>query len=166
MSFRAEFPEYPAGDIPSVVLKEPWRDESWHNDACPSFSRALGGKRSVHVYVDHLDPAMRVNPDVTRFQAHVTDDEGSFREAAADIFESDNLDDILAWSSAKRLVDVVASGADDQRVTIERLFFEDGYTPDEQRTFLAAIDRDGLYEASDETHGIKFTARLVPSMEE
>jgi hypothetical protein len=83
---------------------------------------------------------MREGREATRFQAHVTDDGGSFREAAADIFESDNLDDILAWSSAQRLIDVVASGADDQRVTIERLFLEDGYGPDEQRGFLAAID--------------------------
>jgi hypothetical protein len=109
---------------------------------------------------------MRERREVTRFQAHVTDDEGSFREAAADIFESDNLDDILAWSSAQRLIDIVSSGADDRRVTIERLFSEDGFSPEEQRVFLTAIDRDGLYEARDETHGIRFTARLVPSVEE
>jgi hypothetical protein len=31
------------------------------------------------------------------------------------------------------------SGADDQRVAIERLFFEDDHTADEQRAFLAAM---------------------------
>ena len=40
-SFRTEFPDYPVEDMPT--LPQGWVDQSWHNDACPSFiSEALG----------------------------------------------------------------------------------------------------------------------------
>ena len=41
MTYKTEFPEFPDADIPSVFLAAPWRDQSWHNDACPSFARSL-----------------------------------------------------------------------------------------------------------------------------
>ncbi len=52
MTYRTEFPDYPAADMPA--LPEGFEDTSWHNDACPSYSNA-----HFLVWIDYLDPAQR-----------------------------------------------------------------------------------------------------------
>ena len=74
MTYRTEFPDFPQGDIPATFLKAPWIDESWHNDACPSFSRPLGDGREAHVYVDWLKVADREDSAWPRFTVRFTDD--------------------------------------------------------------------------------------------
>jgi len=49
-----EFPDFDAADLPD--LPDGFVDESWHNDACPSFVRG-----SVTVFTDHADPARRLS---------------------------------------------------------------------------------------------------------
>ena len=54
MSYREEFPDFPADAIPADVLGNGWTDTSWRNDVCPSFER--GG---FTVFVDFPDATMR-----------------------------------------------------------------------------------------------------------
>ena len=47
-----EFPDYDVTTLP--VIPEGFVDSSWHNDACPSFT-----KGNLQLFVDYADPAMR-----------------------------------------------------------------------------------------------------------
>ena len=87
-SFKVEFPDYPAGDLPT--LPAGFVDQSWHNDACPSFvNEAL----KVQLYIDYLDPAMReCGPAINRFNISTTDDDYTH-----DVFSSNDWDEVLAF---------------------------------------------------------------------
>lgn len=54
------FPDYPTADLPPIPAH--WRDSSWHNDACPSFTVA-----GLQVFIDYADPAKREHPGEPRF---------------------------------------------------------------------------------------------------
>ena len=100
--YKTEFPHY-ASTIPPVFLTPPWRDVSWANDSCPSFSRTMGDGCEFHVYVDEEDPSRRDvwtsrNGDQTpcpRFSVRVTDKEGSFTDDDSLDFTSDSLAEVL-----------------------------------------------------------------------
>jgi hypothetical protein len=62
--YKTEFPDFES-EIPSVFLASPWTDQSWHNDATPSFARSFDNGREIHVFVDELDPAKRWRADPT-----------------------------------------------------------------------------------------------------
>ena len=72
MSYRTEFPDYPAADMPAEVAA--WEDISWHNDSCPCFVPCS----NLTVWIDYANPAQRewaaFNP--ARFSIIATDDEG------------------------------------------------------------------------------------------
>lgn len=55
---KVEFPAYLKGEItvPSFLLEEPFVDQSWHNDACPSFFFPDG---SIIIWVDWDNPMYR-----------------------------------------------------------------------------------------------------------
>lgn len=62
MTYRSEFPDFPAADMP--VIPAGFKDVSWHNDICPRFvSDALG----LEIWVDYADPAHREFPRLHRF---------------------------------------------------------------------------------------------------
>jgi hypothetical protein len=77
--YKVEFPNYES-EIPAEFLAPPWRDHSWHIDACPSFAREFANGREIHVFIDEVDPAKRweCGPDCPRFTVHTTDHDGSF----------------------------------------------------------------------------------------
>ena len=76
--YLTEFPQF-KGPIPDVFLKAPWADASWHNDACPSFSRPYGADgREIHVYVEEENPRLREIVECPRYIVRVTDEEGSY----------------------------------------------------------------------------------------
>lgn len=73
-NYREEFPDFPASDMP--VIPEGFIDESWHNDAMPTFRHPA---KNLSIYVDFADPARRENPDwEERFHVAATSDEGEF----------------------------------------------------------------------------------------
>jgi hypothetical protein len=48
-------------EIEALVAEGLLEDQSWHNEACPSFAK-LGGKLRLTVWVEHPDPAKREGP--------------------------------------------------------------------------------------------------------
>lgn len=96
MTYKTEFPDFPDADIPPVFLAAPWRDQSWHNDACPSFARPLGDGKEVHVYVDYVDESARDICGEGRFCVSLTDDDGSYpADEERWFFVSDSLAAVL-----------------------------------------------------------------------
>jgi len=53
LDYESEFPDYPAGTIPSIPRD--WRDISWHNDTCPCWLTP----NNLTVYIDYPDHADR-----------------------------------------------------------------------------------------------------------
>ena len=68
--------EFGAGyEVPRIVT-DTLTDQSWHNDACPSF-----GTEIVRLWVEHPDPELRESQGA-RYAVTVWDREGSFYEGA------------------------------------------------------------------------------------
>lgn len=57
--YRAEFPRFGVLD---VVVPEGWIDESWHDEACPSFTRGR-----LRIWIDFANPEDREAGGLTRF---------------------------------------------------------------------------------------------------
>lgn len=94
--YKTEFPDYKS-TIPEALLAAPWQDASWHNDACPCFSRRMGAPewdKQVHVYVDEADPTLR-EVDLPRYSVRITDEEGTYTDDDSLDFSSDSLADVL-----------------------------------------------------------------------
>jgi hypothetical protein len=90
MTYYEEFPEFPAVDMPEEFMMHPWRDISWHNDACPCFERSIpNSERVVRVYVDYVEPENREFEGVGRFVVYdYADAEGDMESPC---FSSDSL---------------------------------------------------------------------------
>ena len=52
-------------DWKEIIISQPipteWKDNSWINNGCPSFSH-----KNLLIWVDHADPKKRENPNTTR----------------------------------------------------------------------------------------------------
>ena len=94
--YQFEFRGFPELD---VTLPEGYEDTSWHNDACPSFTRELGDGRSLLVYIDWPDVTDREGAG-PRFHLHVYTEEdwGS----GTDIPSTDDWDEVVAWDASFR----------------------------------------------------------------
>ncbi len=56
-----EFPDFDVSTLPTIPVG--FDDSSWHNDACPSFT-----KGDLTLFVDYAEPTMReCGPDAPRF---------------------------------------------------------------------------------------------------
>lgn len=88
MSYRTEFPDFDPATMPAIPAG--FEDESWHNDACPSFHHE--GLR-LTIWVDYADPQHRDSADSTRFALIRTDEE---RTWLGELVDSDDWSDILA----------------------------------------------------------------------
>jgi hypothetical protein len=64
-----EFPTYGLANIPPVPIH--WRDESWHNDVCPSFvvAEKLDGSY-LRAWLNFKRPSDREFPEAKRFEAY------------------------------------------------------------------------------------------------
>jgi hypothetical protein len=60
--WQREFPDYPADAMPA--LPEGWTDQSWHNNACPSFLHDASG---LSLWVDYPEPGQREHATARRF---------------------------------------------------------------------------------------------------
>lgn len=91
MNWRTEFRDFPAEDMPQIPSN--WIDESWHNDACPSFKiceRSDGN--FLRVWVDFADVSQREVQDGKRFILYVTNSEASYIET---LCETDDWEEVL-----------------------------------------------------------------------
>ena len=145
MTFKTAFPDYPADDIPGVFLAAPWRDVSWHNDACPSFALTLPFQnREAHVYVDYADPTKRELEQIERFCIRITDDEGCFSDDSAKAITSlatNSLAHALVFVEEQTLV-----------AEYETRIREEGFDPDEMGDAEEAVHmllRDDGWEANE-----------------
>lgn len=104
MTFRTEFPDFPAADWPQ--LPADWSDASYHNDACPSATHeALG----LHLFIDYADRERRELRDIPRFSLQLMqafldpNDGGAMNWQLGDVaqtpelFASDDVGAVLAF---------------------------------------------------------------------
>lgn len=92
MSFRTEFPAFPANAIPSTVFGEGWTDVSFRNDVCPTFEID-----DVTVFVDWPNASDREYPELPRYRAYVSDDIRTDPKWVGEMCESDTWSDILTF---------------------------------------------------------------------
>lgn len=59
--------EFPSFGILDVELPEGFEDESWHNEAMPSFTKELFNGQYLRLWIDYADPSMRETPAFQRF---------------------------------------------------------------------------------------------------
>ena len=72
MTYRSEFPDFPAGDMPAIP--DGFEDVSWHNDAMPRFEG-----HGVRIWVDYADKTLREYEDGARFSVCKIEDENDSR---------------------------------------------------------------------------------------
>ena len=93
--------EFPASDkypitIPAWLKEEPWVDQSWHNDACPSFFHPAC---KIIVWVDYDNEYQRESSGLGKF--HVTavdvDEETGGQEYSHDLFECGTEEELKHW---------------------------------------------------------------------
>jgi hypothetical protein len=94
-----EFPDFPVEDMPT--LPEDWADDSWHNDACPSF---VNEKLKAAIFIDYRDPEMRGLglEGSKRFAVFNIDEKGNIETDLEPLAERDNIDSVLSELNAKR----------------------------------------------------------------
>ena len=85
--YLKEFPDYGTMD---VSAPEGFKDSSWHNDICPSFTNEA---KNLIIWVDYADPEKREYPLTWRFMLCSIDADGI---CSVVIAESDSWADILA----------------------------------------------------------------------
>lgn len=84
----AEFPDYD-GCVPD--LGPDWVEDSWHNDACPSFScDAI----RLRLWVDYVDPAKREFTALPRYTLHRIDEDSAY---AGDLLNSDSWEEVATY---------------------------------------------------------------------
>ena len=67
-----EFPDYDIATLPAIP--DHWVEDSWHNDACPSFTAADG---KLKIYVDYDSPELREFPEIAfRYSISSYNDDG------------------------------------------------------------------------------------------
>jgi hypothetical protein len=85
-SYRIVFPDFRPKDMPRMPVG--FEDQSWKNDACPSFRH---DGLSLTIYVDYADEDVREVPEAPRFSLYA----GEYADWDAE-FHSDDWDAILA----------------------------------------------------------------------
>ncbi len=85
--YLQEFPDY--GEY--IELPKGWVDQSWHNDACPSFFHPA--KRAV-LFLDYADPKKRELTGNCRYGAYAADEDGGRIDGGWEV-EGDDLHQVL-----------------------------------------------------------------------
>lgn len=88
MTYQTEFPDFATADMPTIPAN--WTDQSWHNDACPSFNAGNGKV----VFIDFADPALKEWEDVKRFTVHTDPETTNGNDV---LFETDDWSELLAF---------------------------------------------------------------------
>jgi hypothetical protein len=103
MTYATEFPAFVLGnDAHGTAVRIPngFDDESWHNDAMPSWYHE---RDSVRLWIDWADPTQRDTPEFPRFLVftEVRDDDGGILSEKT-LAASDNWMEILEAIAAHR----------------------------------------------------------------
>jgi len=115
MSCKIEFPNF----ILDVEIPAGFTDNSWHNNAMPSWHRELSDGRMVVLWIDYADSDLRDNPNNARYVLHLMDN------TLTDVHESyvtDNYNEIIA-----QLIDQFfpcIDCSDDQLIDFRRQLWE------------------------------------------
>lgn len=88
MTYRTEFPDFDPATMPAIPAG--WRDQSWHNDLCPSFNAGNGKV----VFIDFADPAQREMKEGARF---VVLRDPELDDCNDTMFQSDDWEAVLAF---------------------------------------------------------------------
>lgn len=91
MTYREEFPDFPESDMPAIPAS--YEDESWGNEMCPCFRKALASGRFITLWIDFLDPLQREITDGLRFGITLADANGT-NDAAG--YQTDDFAALLA----------------------------------------------------------------------
>ena len=94
MSYQQEFPKF----ILDVVIPTDFVDTSWHNDACPSFSKDIGDGFCARVYADINEREIQ---DFGRFSVCICDEDMMFIEEG---INTDDWNEILEWVATKSYI--------------------------------------------------------------
>lgn len=99
MTFREEFPTFNPDTLPAIP--EGWTDNSWHNNACPSFNTGRGHI----VFVDFADPADRDNgPEIKRFSVQVDPEIANVDDP---LLDTDDWQEVIAFLIGEAFADVL-----------------------------------------------------------
>jgi hypothetical protein len=90
MSIATAFPRFPASDLPAIPAN--WKDTSWHNDMCPSFSPCEG----LTVFIDRINPADRGDEYGPRFAVVLSD----MPDPTGCLYDGDDWEEVLAEVNA------------------------------------------------------------------
>lgn len=88
MSYKTEFPDF----VLDVEIPEGFTDQSWHNDVCPRFERALPDGRYLSIWVDFADPKEREYSNCHRFAVDLHEPDSTYLRT---LIRSDNWQDIV-----------------------------------------------------------------------
>jgi len=94
MAFQEEFPDYPVAQMP--IIPAGWRDTSWRNDQCPSFTA-----HGVQVFIDFADPNEREFPESPRFIVSADPEVHDHNEP---LMETDDWQAVLDYVAAEKVV--------------------------------------------------------------
>ncbi|PPQ35581.1 hypothetical protein SAMN06265338_12616 [Rhodoblastus acidophilus] len=96
-TFSVEFPDFDPATLPK--LPQGFQDDSWHNDACPSFHNA---QLRLSIFIDYAAPEMRAFADGVRFHIFRTDEDGGRLPANDASFTSDDWSEIQTYVLAEQ----------------------------------------------------------------
>jgi hypothetical protein len=101
MTYRAEFPDFDPATLPAIPAG--WTDQSWHNDACPSFNAGNG----MVVFIDFADASLKEFEDTKRFTVHA---DPEIHDSNDVLFETDEWNECLAFLIAKKWCTKIGMG--------------------------------------------------------
>lgn len=77
MTYQTAFPDYDNANALAPLIAAGWRDESWHNDVCPSFT-----KGRCAIFVDYLAADKREVPESPICTVIVVGDDGCYSDVS------------------------------------------------------------------------------------
>ena len=82
-------------NIPAFLLEAPWEDESWHNDACPSF---VNRERRIKIWVEATSPDWReMHAQFYVVGGLWADDEHDQIDWDVELYETEDVDDLIRF---------------------------------------------------------------------
>ena len=104
MSYAKEFPDFPASEMPAVPAG--WKDESWHNDTCPTFVCGDLADVRCQLWIERERAEDRELPESNRFHIHIYG--GAHSEPLRIAYSGDDWTACLAAMEVERLAFVFA----------------------------------------------------------
>lgn len=94
MAVKREFSDYDTTTLPPIPRS--WTDQSWHNDACPSFNTETG----MVVWVNYADPKDREIGELKRF---IVQDDPNVINSNDVLLETDDWEEVLVFVAARSM---------------------------------------------------------------